>query len=39
MQVLTAPDFLPRLPYLLAIGAAAMLTWMFLRSTPGHLKR
>lgn len=39
MQALTAPDLLPRLPYLLAIGASAVLTWMFLRSTPGHLKR
>jgi membrane protease YdiL (CAAX protease family) len=39
MQALTAPDLLPRLPYLLAIGAAAVLTWMFLRSTAGQLKR
>jgi membrane protease YdiL (CAAX protease family) len=32
MQLLAAPDLLPRLPYVAAIGVAAMVTWMFLRS-------
>ena len=32
MQLLVAPDVLPRLPYFVAIGTAATVTWMFLRT-------
>jgi len=31
VQLLTAPDLLVRLPYITAIGIAALLTWHFLR--------
>lgn len=34
MQSLVAPDLIPRLPYIVAIGAAALATWTFLRSRP-----
>jgi len=39
VQVLVAPDLLPRLPHILAIGAAALATWMFLRSRHGPRNR
>jgi membrane protease YdiL (CAAX protease family) len=34
VQVLTAPDLLPRLPLLLAFAIAAALTWRWLRRSP-----
>jgi CAAX protease family protein len=35
---LTAPDVLPRLPYLLAIPLAAAVTWQFLRSSHPNVR-
>ena len=32
LQLLVAPDVLPRLPYFLAIGTATAVTWIFLRT-------
>jgi hypothetical protein len=35
LQVLTAPDVLPRLPYLVAVAVAAISVWMVTRPSTG----